>query len=171
MVDSSSRTLVCIARLHSLKQPLPSLPPHSLHRTQLHAQSFGGLFVREAQEVLDLDYRAPLRMDLLELFQELIHGNGGGYLSAAGRKQILDRIDRDELRASAFPRNVDEIPAHGSRSYSEKMPPALPISIFCRYQAKIDLVDQFGGLQTVPTALALHQIVGQATQIRHHQGE
>src|SRR5216684_2176963 len=66
---------------------------------------------------------------------------------------------------------VDQVSAHSSTCYSEKMPSVLPILIFGGYQPEVDLVHQLGGLQGVALALTLHQVVRQAPQVREHQGE
>ena len=80
---------------------------------------------------------------------------------AVGREKVLDSLERDELRVRPSARMVDQVPAHGSSSYSEKMLPVLPIPIFGGDQPEVNLVDQFGGLQGVALALALHQVVRQ----------
>src|SRR5262245_29276021 len=67
------------------------------------------------------------------------------------------------------PRIIDQVPTHGSSSYSEEMRPALPIPIFRLDQPEVDLVDQFRGLQRVAFAFPFHEIVRQTLEIRHYE--
>jgi hypothetical protein len=44
-----------------------------------------------------------------------------------------------------------------------------PIALSGIDEPEIDLIDQFGGLQGVPLALALHEVVGETAQIGHDE--
>jgi hypothetical protein len=55
---------------------------------------------------------------------------------------------------------INQVPTHGSSSYSEKMLPVLPISVLGSDHAEVNLVYQLGGLQGVTFALPFHQMVG-----------
>src|SRR5262249_5822699 len=141
--------------------PLPGLEPHSLHGAELHTQHVRRLLVGESEEVLHLDQRAPFRLGGCEPFEEPVHGNGHVHSGAAGGEKVLNSIEGHELRVRASAGMVDQVSAHGSTCYSEKMPPILPILVFGGYQTEVDLVYQFGGLQGVALALALHQVTRQ----------
>ena len=66
---------------------------------------------------------------------------------------------------------VDQISSHGSGRYSEEMLPTLPIAIFGRNHAEINLVDELGGLHGMIAAFALHQVVSEFAQVREHERE
>ena len=79
---------------------------------------------------------------------------------SAGRRFSIPLMATNS--ASGRPAGViDQVSAHCSSSYSEKMPPILPILVLGSDKAEVDLIDELGRLQAMALALALHQIVGQ----------
>ena len=85
------------------------------------------------------------------------------------RQKILHAFHGYEFGVRPRASVIDQIPSHGPSSYSEEMLPILPISIFGRHQADIDLVHKVGCLQAVVGTLAPHQVSGQAPQVGQHK--
>src|SRR2546429_70223 len=134
MTRSSSCAFFSISQVRSFKKPLPSVAPHALHRAQLDPEHVRRLFVSQPEEVLDFHELAPFRIDLGKLIEEPVHRDRLVDFSSLGGQKVFHALQRDELRVRASARVVNQVPTHGSSSYSEKMPTIPPISILGRDQ-------------------------------------
>ena len=144
-----------------LEQPLPSVLPHALHCSEFQAKSFGRFFFSEPKEVPHFDERAPLRPAFGEMIEQPVYSEGSVQFDANCGKEILDSLKWEKFGSRPTAGVIDQVSAHGPSGYSEKMLPTPPIPIPGGNHLYVNLVDEFGRLQSVALALAPHQVVGQ----------
>src|SRR5262245_41405121 len=81
-------------RLHLCIEPLARVAPDPLERSQFQTQGIGSFIVGETQEILHFHHVTPVRLDLFQLFEQVVDTERRFHFAAIGGQEVFESFQR-----------------------------------------------------------------------------
>src|SRR5687767_4966100 len=153
---------------HLPQQKGAGAPPFAADGVGRDLEDFGRLLDREAAEVAQLDDARLALVNLLQLDERLVERN---QLAGPLVRQQRGLVERKRARAAAAllvaarARVVNQDAAHRLRGDGEEVCAVLPADARLTAELEVSLIDECGGLERVPLALAANVVVREPMQL------